>query len=461
MKPGPLTLKAWPVVALLATVMGVVAITAVLFLKTAVRMDMTDAERVVTLSGKLSLEHLLSLSKDLETGARGFALTGQPAFLRPYDQAMSALPDTYRQARALVDVPWPENGQGELIHQLLDQLEERTNNIISWRREIKSLPEFYGRNPLLDQGRDIMDRLREAVLRVEALQDARIEAQGAELSHLREKAIRLSWSVSLSTLAFVSLALVLFFRERGMRMRLEMQLRDANQVLENRVAERTQALQEARNQVSQFAANQEHAIEQERRSLSREVHDQIGQVFTTIKLIVDQIPEDHFSPGQMEAMNQAMEIGIASARRITARLRPPLLDHLGLQAALEYFGQQWTRQAGLTFAVDVRDHEMLQEEQALALFRIVQEATTNVVRHAQASGVTLKGQASQGQYMLEIADDGKGLDESRSRPGALGMVGMKERALILGGVLEIESVQGQGTRLRVTFPLENTIEVPR
>lgn len=456
MKPGPLTLKAWPVVALLATVMGVVAITAALFLKTAVRMDMIDAERVVTLSGKLSLEHLLSLAKDLETGARGFALTGQPAFLQPYNQAVSVLPTTYQRARALVDVPWPENSQGELIHQLLDQLEGLTDNIISWRREIRSLPQFYGRNPLLDQGRDIMDRLREAITQLEALQDARLDTQGAELSRLREKAIRLSWGVSLSTLAFVSLALVLFFRERGMRMRLEMRLRDANQVLENRVAERTQALQEARNQIRQFAANQEQAIEQERRALSREVHDQIGQVFTTIKLIVDQIPENLFSPGQKEALNQAMEIGIASARRITARLRPPLLDHLGLQAALEYFGQQWTRQAGLAFAVDVRDHENLKEEQALALFRIVQEAATNVVRHAQANGMSLKGHAGQGQYVLEITDDGKGLDESRIRPGALGMVGMRERALILGGTLEVGSNQGQGTRLRVVFPLENT-----
>jgi signal transduction histidine kinase len=231
-------------------------------------------------------------------------------------------------------------------------------------------------------------------------------------------------------------------------------LRDSNELLEQKVAARTAELAEARNRISAFAAVQEERVEQERRRLAREVHDQLGQVFTAIKLIVQSIPRGSLPAEQHEALGHALELGIASARKVAGELRPPLLDDFGLGAAIGHFARETLAATTVASEVDVREDDLLGPAQALALFRIAQEAVTNALRHADAGRIRFVGRRDGERYVFVIEDDGRGFEPSQARRGAMGITSMSERASLFGGVVRVTSAEGKGTRVEATLPLE-------
>lgn len=218
-----------------------------------------------------------------------------------------------------------------------------------------------------------------------------------------------------------------------------------------------QRIDAASQRIASFATTQDQAIEEERRRVAREVHDQMGQVFTAIRMIVQSIPREEFPPGQEAALQQALDMGIASARKITAELRPPLLDDLGLAAALDYLGKELTRTTELACVVDLSDHKQLCGPQALTLFRIVQEAFTNILRHAGARCIEISGHATGGQYCLIIEDDGCGFESSIVRQGAMGLINMRERARLMNGECTITARPAGGTRVTISLPLDKTL----
>lgn len=218
-----------------------------------------------------------------------------------------------------------------------------------------------------------------------------------------------------------------------------------------------QRIDAASQRIASFATAQDQAIEKERRRVAREVHDQMGQVFTAIRLIVQSMPHEVFPAGQEAALQQALEMGIASARRITAELRPPLLDDLGLAAALDHFGKELARSSALVCTVTIRDEERLCGPQALTLFRIVQEAATNILRHAGATRVDITGQGHGDEYHLRIEDDGRGFDQADVRRDAMGLINMRERARLMHGQCEISARPAGGTVVVVSLPLDKTL----
>jgi signal transduction histidine kinase len=246
----------------------------------------------------------------------------------------------------------------------------------------------------------------------------------------------------------------LFHRIEVGKARYAANQRSNNVELERRVRQRTTELVEARNQIASFASGQDRAIEHERRRVSREVHDQIGQIFTAIKLIIQSIPRGVIPQDQQDALGQAIDMGVVSTRKITAELRPPLLDDLGLVAALDYFGQDIARAGNLACEIRVKDDQQLDPTSALGLFRISQEAINNVLRHAAASRIMLSGQTEGDRYIFRIQDDGRGFDRSATRKGAIGIISMEERAHLLGGECTVVSAPGSGTRIVVTLPLK-------
>lgn len=205
--------------------------------------------------------------------------------------------------------------------------------------------------------------------------------------------------------------------------------------------------------IASFATAQDQAIEQERRRVAREVHDQMGQVFTAIRLIVQSIPREAVPADQAAALQQALDMGIASARKITAELRPPLLDDLGLAAALGHLAEAVSRSGKVECSVDMQDDERLGAAPALGLFRIVQEAVTNILRHAGASHITITGRDGDDYYHLCIEDDGCGFDPATVRDGAMGLINMRERTRLMRGRCDIAGRPEGGTRITVSLPL--------
>ena len=227
--------------------------------------------------------------------------------------------------------------------------------------------------------------------------------------------------------------------------------------IETQLAERDNDLrmvmEESHHRLAAFAGEQIRSIEAERLRLAREVHDQIGQVFTAIKLIVNSISREAFPPGQEAAISQALDMGIATTRKITSELRPPLLDDLGFAAALEHLSKSSARIGNLRCEVDIDAQTSINASQGLTLFRIAQEAITNILRHAGATHFAITGRKDGVHYVFCIEDDGCGIASTGLREDSMGLVNMRERALLIGGRCEISARPEGGTLVTVSLPL--------
>jgi len=228
-------------------------------------------------------------------------------------------------------------------------------------------------------------------------------------------------------------------------------------ITETRRAE--EQLRASRTALRSLATRQQDIREDERTRIAREIHDSLGQALTALKL--------HLAAAQDAAASDAPALGkrlletaamvddlVKMVRRIATELRPPILDQLGLPAAVEWLAQDFSRRTAIRCETAIMPTDgAISQELATALFRIVQEGLTNISRHARASlvqiGLGIKGDC----VTLEISDDGRGITEAATTgPGSLGILGMRERAAALGGVLEVVPREGGGTRVTAWFP---------
>jgi signal transduction histidine kinase len=207
------------------------------------------------------------------------------------------------------------------------------------------------------------------------------------------------------------------------------------------------------------------AREEERTLLARELHDELGQTLTSIKLELSRVATALVAVGtrppmidRVQSVVGNVELAIQTVRRIATELRPPALDHLGLVAALELETAALTRRTGLRCRVVATDAELpLTMDQRTIVFRIVQEALTNVVRHADASAVRISLASTARAVSVQIADNGRGMNRERwTDPASIGLLGMRERAALAGGALGIVARPGRGTTVRLTLPRTST-----
>ncbi len=215
----------------------------------------------------------------------------------------------------------------------------------------------------------------------------------------------------------------------------------------------------SREQLRRLANHQQAALEEERRHMSREVHDELGQQLTALKIDLAWLErrlEDSPVIDRVEAMGVLVTNTIGTVRRISSRLRPPLLDELGLAPALDWLVQDICGRAGLKYRLDVSlGGVVLDEEFTLAIFRICQEGLTNVVRHARAGRVELEVRRDGEELEVRVCDDGVGIVPEKART-SLGLLGLRERVQGLGGQLNIEGTPGQGSEIRCRFPLKES-----
>jgi PAS domain S-box-containing protein len=236
-----------------------------------------------------------------------------------------------------------------------------------------------------------------------------------------------------------------------------------NRELRNEIGERERAeeqLRGSRDQLRALAARLQSVREEERTSIAREIHDELGQACTAIKmdlaLIARRMTKSQTRlQDKVASAAQVVDNMIVTLRRIASELRPRTLDDLGLPAALESQAQEFESRTKIRCSVTLPDEPLLLDvDTSTAIFRIFQESLTNVARHARASRVQAQLKAENDQIVFQVFDNGRGFDpeEAKARK-SLGIVGMKERALLLKGDLKIEGAQGAGTTVTLTIPL--------
>jgi signal transduction histidine kinase len=199
--------------------------------------------------------------------------------------------------------------------------------------------------------------------------------------------------------------------------------------------------------------------EKERLALSREVHDGIGQSLTVLKLDLTWIerkfhPDSDELTGRLKDMRANLDHLIKKAQQITADLRPPLLDNLGLAAAIEWQAREFERLSGIACHCTLdEDIEMSDEQIATTIVRIFQEALTNIIRHSGATEVSISLSELDGRVTLQISDNGRGITiQEIDSPTAYGIMGMRERAAICQAELTIRGTPGKGTTVRLSMP---------
>ena len=222
-------------------------------------------------------------------------------------------------------------------------------------------------------------------------------------------------------------------------------------------------LQVLAEQLRELSAHLETVREEEKARIAREVHDELGQMLTVLKLETSmcELAYADLDPGLRDRLNSMKRL-IAQlfqlVRDVATALRPPILD-AGIASAIEWQARRFEARTQIPCLVQVPDNlPSLPDATAIGLFRILQESLTNVMRHAEAHTVELNLTLSDDVLCMSIADDGKGFDQRAERPVSFGLVGMRERVLIMGGQLHLDTSPGEGTTLRIHIPLEPVAE---
>jgi signal transduction histidine kinase len=383
---------------------------------------------------------LLQLLTDAETAEYGFLLTGNDAFLKRFEQTQEELPGVQV---AVIDF-WTRQGpDGAALARQLAELSDRRFAQVARTLEFARAGDLVAATATArdDKALAELSELRE-LLNLE-LNKATAMQQGARVSIYDAL---LAGRVVVGVLTLTTLIGLFMFLIQIRRQ--DSASREERARLELEVKSRTARLTE-------LARYFQSVREDERASVARELHDELGAVLTVSKLEIararnkaSQNPEVLASLSRVTA---SLDQGIALKRRIIEDLTPSALTHLGLRIALENLCKDMSVSLGVPVQLSVASFELSPAAQ-LAVYRFVQEALTNIGKYAKATEVTVTLTAEGDRAAVEVKDNGVGFDAELARAGRHGLSGMQFRAESLGGTMSVSSTAGKGTTLRIEFP---------
>jgi len=231
-------------------------------------------------------------------------------------------------------------------------------------------------------------------------------------------------------------------------------------------------LKSSHERMRELAAHIEGVREEERTRIAREIHDELGQALTGIKIdlawmnkklqIHDRATQTDLLLKRITAMKDTIDTTVQVVRKISAELRPGILDGFGLPAAIEWQASEFQDRTGIQCQLSAIPEDLdLEERPSSAIFRIFQELLTNIVRHANASRVSISLRKRRGMLILEVQDNGRGISENEKfKANSFGLLGVRERVALLGGKSSIKGVQGQGTTVTIRIPLPGRSGAP-
>jgi signal transduction histidine kinase len=332
-----------------------------------------------------------------------------------------------------------------LIETMQLQAQDEENacaTVLAWRSDLRQQRAYQFIGQQLIPWRT---RMFELATQISSLDERKLALENlAVATRFQALESRLVWLVSLSLIAGVLMSLICGWYI----LRLERQAR-----------QRYQALAHSRLELEGLSARLVEAQEEERRSISRELHDEVGQSLGALLVEVGQLsklvpPDDKVTQAQITHIKSVAETAVKSIRDIALLLRPPMLDDLGLIPALEWQAREISRRSDMEVEVHSQNvSEDLGDETKVTVYRLVQEALNNAATHASARNAKVTVAQVSDKITIEITDDGHGFDPRRQR--GMGILGMEERVRRLGGTLTIESAPGKGAAVKAELPLHH------
>jgi len=392
------------------------------------------------------VQRLLRDVLDAETGQRGYLLTGDTMYLEPYKAAIADIGQTQDQLRELLAARQDQVGTLSLLGRTVQRKLAEMDLSIRMKNEGKD--EAWRFVLTTEVGKEQMDAIRNSAGRLidETNQDT---ARG--YAEVRHSLLLTRIGITLvATVAFVAFWLYLrqtaALDQAGQRQQLALQAE--RDLLNVQVKERTSRLAE-------LATHLQQVREQEREHLARELHDELGALLTAAKLDITRIKarlsgENGDLPARIEHLIETLNSGIALKRRIIEDLRPSSLSNLGLLPALEILTREFAQRSGLAIVTNLEPAE-LDDTIQLTVYRLAQEALTNITRYAQAQNVEINLLSYKDYIIVTVHDDGRGFDPQAVQASSHGLQGMRHRVEASGGHLEIDTTQG--TTISATLPL--------
>jgi signal transduction histidine kinase len=397
---------------------------------------------------RTAVQQLMRRILDGETAQRGFLLTGREQYLAPFDEVNTDITDALAVLRQhYAQDPKLAATVEELTRRTLEKISEISATIAlhkagrheAWREVLLS-----------DIGREKMEAVRALAETLLATEDLRVVEERAyvfKTLHDGRIGVRAMTLLCLLTLVF-------FLRKSDALHKAQnshaLALRAERDLLETEVHQRTAELTE-------LTRHLQHAREDERGRLARELHDELGALLTAAKLDVARLRRALGAPTpelteRLQHLIASIDQGIALKRRIIEDLRPSSLSNLGLTAALEIQAREFEVRSGLPVQVQLEEASLSDDAQ-IVIYRIVQEAFTNIAKHARASRIHLMLRPQGAQAALRIADDGQGFNLVGRRLGAHGLLGMRYRVESVGGTFSIDTALNRGTTILALVPM--------
>lgn len=411
-------------------------------------------------SRKADLATYLRLIVDAESGQRGYLLTQDPTYLTPYEasrqQATELLPQiTKNYLSADSDAVRSE------IRDDLKKLEELSaakfeelaeSLVLNARNSPEAAIELVGTNV----GRRTMDHLRTVAADLDRLEDEHTA------DAMKEWQVGVFWSramVAGSTilnLALLAFAAFLLNRDLRSREQIVLEHEEHSRELETLVQTRTAEL-------STLSSHLQNVAEREKAALARELHDELGGIIVAAKMDVAWLEKrlshaDDELKGRWIRLRKLLDDGVDLKRRVVEMLRPTLLDNLGLVPALQWIAAETCTRAGLNCTESYPEEPLeLNNEAAIAVFRVVQESLVNIVKHANASDVSLTMAVQDDILKIVVRDNGIGMPLKPRSKRSQGLASMRHRVISFGGSWRISSPTSGGTLIEISLPLERIV----
>ena len=439
----------WPHVMLgIASALLLTLLVVTLYYANTARRLLTDLQEYAWQVDKV--DALLIQLLNAETGARGFLASGDNDYLEPYRDAVAQMGILLSD----IDV---QPGKPELEVSEYARLKTLINDeLAALSAAIDAAQSHRGRPDLLmDRGNRTMDNIRASLSRLRA----RLDTDSAtsfvnSLSFLGNS----RWVViSLFSGAFILLLglFALMQKQVSLRRGIAAIMNSENERLERLVARRTLELNNLATYLTRIS-------EAEKRRIAQELHDEMGALLTAARMDsiwilreLDPALKEKYGR-RLHRLTDSLDAAISLKRKITTDLKPPLLQELGLVDALRAMAEDLAADGAQEVRVDLPETlPALDEEKTLAVFRIIQESLTNIRKYADAGHVEVSMQVREGDIHVRIADDGRGFDNDSVRPGSHGISGMRHRAQMFGGNLQVVSTPGEGTVITARIPLQD------
>jgi signal transduction histidine kinase len=385
-----------------------------------------------------------------ESSQRGYLLTGSNRYLKPFNAALQSAQTALVELSTVSgdNLEWRGRAQG-----LRTLVEKREDDLkLSLFMIERGEPEKAIAKMREGEGLELMEAITHRLDEFHAVLNHEIGRRQEVLDqHFMQQRVGVGIVVliNLVFLAVLANMMIRHFTQREAH-RIELQ-RQADQ-LERAVADRT-------DELSSLSSYLQTSSERERARLARDLHDELGGILTSAKIDIAWLEGNskQLAPDavpRLQRLSAVLDEAVDMKRRVVENLRPSLLDHLGLGAAISWHVEEICKKSDLKFKLtSLPDTEVVSPEISIAIYRTVQEGLTNVLKHAQASEVTVSVTRTPSGYKLVVADNGVGISGFKPENLSHGLAGMRQRTRALGGTFHLRTAPGQGTRIEAFYPL--------